>query len=330
MDRRPHRRTFDALSGPAEGSGPCGQRARARRRGGETYTGRAGPMPMGRDTRKRGIPVGWFATMASRFSKGGANAVRIGVPLTVRRAKRTMSRLVLRQPLTALRPTAEALREVQRTLPMLVTASMDHYCNGPRLVRFQNSGGRQIDVDAVARMHGEAGVLGDAVSIQHMLGDIDDRRGHLGADEVGSVDCTPLAQATARALASSAMGSRSPGRSPGRDRASRSDQPGAVGSSRSTIRRPISWKRAADASLRCWRRSEAPAISPLKVLPMAMPVPLAARAPMRTVVPLPTPRHWTPRSLVPLTSTVTSTMTVRLMPNGVRPCSIRRRRPRPT
>jgi hypothetical protein len=86
---------------------------------------------------------------------------------------------------------------------MLVTASMDHYCNGPRLVRFQNSCGRQIDVDAVARMHGEAGVLGDAVSIQHMLGDIDDRRGHLGADEVGSVDCTPLAQATTRALASS-------------------------------------------------------------------------------------------------------------------------------
>ncbi|MDN6025398.1 hypothetical protein [Bifidobacterium mongoliense] len=153
--------------------------------------------------------------MASRFSKGGANAVRIGVPLTVRRAKRRMSRLVLRQPLTALRPTAEALWEVQRTLPMLVTASMDHYCNGPRLVRFQNSGGRQIDVDAVARMHGEAGVLGDAVSIQHMLGDIDDRRGHLGADEVGSVDCTPLAQATARALASSAMGESESGQEPG-------------------------------------------------------------------------------------------------------------------
>jgi hypothetical protein len=144
--------------------------------------------------------------MASRFSKGGANAVRIGVPLTVRRAKQTMSRLVLQQPLTALRPTAEALREVQRTLSMLVTASMDHYCNGPRLVRFQNSGGRQIDVDAVARMHGEAGVLADAVSIQHMLGDIDDRRGHLGADEVGSVDSTPLAQATTRALASSGRG----------------------------------------------------------------------------------------------------------------------------
>ncbi|MEE8668958.1 MAG: hypothetical protein SOI13_05785 [Bifidobacterium mongoliense] len=159
--------------------------------------------------------MGWFATVASRFSKGGANAVRIGVPLTVRRAKQTMSRLVLQQPLTALRPTAEALWEVQRTLPMLVTASMDHYCNGPRLVRFQNSGGRQIDVDAVARMHGEAGVLGDAVSIQHMLGDIDDRRGHLGADEVGSVDCTPLAQATTRALASSGTGEPESGRESG-------------------------------------------------------------------------------------------------------------------
>ncbi len=147
--------------------------------------------------------MGLFDAIASIFSTRSANTVTIGEPVSIAIAKQVVSKLVLEQPLEQLRPTAEALQELESQAPAVITASMDHYCNGPRLVRFQNAGGKQLDVDTVSRIHAQPGVLQDEMRIQHLLGDVDDRRGRRSAGDIGHLDVTPLAKATAEALGSS-------------------------------------------------------------------------------------------------------------------------------
>lgn len=146
--------------------------------------------------------MGFLERLRSAFGgHGGANAVRIGGPLTVADAKRALAHVAVQQPLLSMRAVAEALDAVQRGTPWLVTYAMDHYYNTPKLVRFQNSGGRQIDVDAIGTLHARSGPLADEVTIQHLLDDIDDRRGHAKADaEIGHIDVAPLAARTAEVL----------------------------------------------------------------------------------------------------------------------------------
>lgn len=132
---------------------------------------------------------------------GGADAVRMSGPLTVADAKKALARVAVQQPLLSMRNVAEALHDLQQEAPAFVTYGMDHYFNSPKLVRFQNSGGRQIDVDAIATLHAQPGPLADEVTIQHLLDDIDDRRGHASADaQIGRIDIAPLASKTAEVL----------------------------------------------------------------------------------------------------------------------------------
>ena len=148
--------------------------------------------------------MGFLDALKSVFSgHGGAavGSVKFGGPLPLATAKKALARVIVQQPLLSMRQVAEALRDLQAQSPALVTFSMDHYFNNPKVVRFQNSGGKQLDVDAIVSLHAEPGVLADTVTIQHLLDDIDDRRGHQSADaEIGHIDCAPLAKATAEAL----------------------------------------------------------------------------------------------------------------------------------
>lgn len=147
--------------------------------------------------------MGFLDELKSLFAgHGSGNRIRIGGPLTMADAKQALARVVVQQPLLSMRPVAEAMRDMQERTPAFVTVSMDHYFNAPKLVRFQNSGGRQLDVDAIAALHAQPGPLADEVTIQHLLGDIDDRRGHASADaEIGHIDVTPVARNTAEVLA---------------------------------------------------------------------------------------------------------------------------------
>ncbi|KAB8291022.1 hypothetical protein DSM100685_1284 [Bifidobacterium avesanii] len=146
--------------------------------------------------------MGFLDGLKSLFAgHGSAGAVKIGGPLTVADAKKALSRVVVQQPLLSMRPVAEAMKDLQERTPAFVTYAMDHYFNSPKLVRFQNSGGRQLDVDAIASLHAQPGPLADEVAIQHLLDDIDDRRGHASADaEIGHIDVTPVARKTAEVL----------------------------------------------------------------------------------------------------------------------------------
>ena len=146
--------------------------------------------------------MGFFDSLTSIFSGHGKSAgtAVIGKPLTIADAKKALSRIVLEQPLLEIRATAQAVHEMEEKTPLFVTYSMDHYCNAPRLVRFQNSGGKQFDVDTTARIHAMPGVLSNEVEIQHVLGDIDDRRGHKSADALTHLDLRPLAERTTSVL----------------------------------------------------------------------------------------------------------------------------------
>lgn len=147
--------------------------------------------------------MGFLDGLKSLFAgHGSGDRIRIGGPLTVADAKKALARVAVQQPLLAMRTVAEAMRDMQEQTPAFVTYSMDHYFNAPKLVRFQNSGGRQLDVDAISALHAQPGPLADEVTIQHLLGDIDDRRGHASADaEIGHIDVTPVARKTAEVLA---------------------------------------------------------------------------------------------------------------------------------
>lgn len=146
--------------------------------------------------------MGFLDQLKSMFGgHGSANAVAIGGPLTVADAKKALARVIVQQPLLSMRPVAEAVRDLQSQTPAFVTYGMDHYFNSPKLVRFQNSGGRQLDVDAIGSLHAQPGPLADEVTIQHLLDDIEDRRGHASADaEIGHIDVKPVAAKTAEVL----------------------------------------------------------------------------------------------------------------------------------
>ena len=146
--------------------------------------------------------MGFLDQLKSMFAgHRGAGAVRIGEPPTIADAKRALAHVLVQQPLLDMRKVAEAVDDLQQATPWLVTYGMDHYFNSPKLVRFQNSGGRQLDVDVIASLHAKPGPLASEVAIQHLLDDIDDRRGHASADaEIGHIDVAPLAARTAEVL----------------------------------------------------------------------------------------------------------------------------------
>ena len=145
--------------------------------------------------------MGFLDALKSVFVGHGsasAGSVKLCGPVPLATAKKALARVIVQQPLLSMRQVAEALHDLQAQTPALVTFTMDHYFNNPKVVRFQNSGGKQLDVDAIVSLHAEPGVLADTVTIQHLLDDIDDRRGHQSADaEIGHIDCSPLANATA-------------------------------------------------------------------------------------------------------------------------------------
>ncbi|NMN01170.1 hypothetical protein G1C96_1755 [Bifidobacterium sp. DSM 109958] len=152
--------------------------------------------------------MGFLDQLRTMFAgHSGTGRVRIGGPLAVPDAKRALTHVLVQQPLLGMRPVAEALRDLQRETPWLVTYGMDHYFNSPKLVRFQNSGGKQLDVDAIATLHAQPGPLADEVTIQHLLDDIEDRRGHASADaQIGHISVTPVARRTAEVLGGAKAG----------------------------------------------------------------------------------------------------------------------------
>jgi hypothetical protein len=143
--------------------------------------------------------MGFFDNLKSKFT-GHHHRVQIGDPLTVRSAKQTLSRILLQEPLEDMRKTANAVHEMESQTPEFVTYTMSHYYSSPRLVRFQSSGGKQMDVDAIGALYSSPGVLQDECAIQHLMGDIDDLRGHMTADEIGKVSVDELAARTSKVI----------------------------------------------------------------------------------------------------------------------------------
>ncbi|NMM94197.1 hypothetical protein [Bifidobacterium oedipodis] len=126
-----------------------------------------------------------------------------GEPMTFEQAKELLTTTLLEQPLSDMKLTAQRAKRLNDEMPQFVTFAMSHYFNRPRLVRFTNEGGKQIDADAISRLFAQTTILQFECEIQRMIGDLDEMRGRLRPDQIGHVDPTPIIEQTKRILAAS-------------------------------------------------------------------------------------------------------------------------------
>lgn len=146
----------------------------------------------------------WDKIAASLHIHAPKKTATQGEPMTFTQAKELLTATLLEQPLSDMKLTAQRAKRLNDEMPQFVTFAMSHYFNRPRLVRFTNEGGRQIDADAISRLFAQTTILQFECEIQRMIGDLDEMRGRLRPDQIGHVDPTPIIEQTKRILAASA------------------------------------------------------------------------------------------------------------------------------
>lgn len=96
--------------------------------------------------------MGFFDRISAALCTHQSGESQLGSPMTLKNAKALLTNELLEQPLSDMKLTAQRAKRLNDEMPEFTTFAMSHYFNTPRLVRYANEGGKQIDADAISRL----------------------------------------------------------------------------------------------------------------------------------------------------------------------------------